>query len=98
MSSGHETPSFRPPENIISPEVDNITKQRAFIQSGISYTGIPSLKQGALINANIDGVDQRLVTIVLINGSKKPVDQRYCHQPLINSLIFCVDQHIEICC
>lgn len=37
MSSGHETPSFRPPENIISPEVDNITKQRAFIQSGISY-------------------------------------------------------------
>ena len=60
--------------------------------------GIPSLKQGALINANIDGVDQRLVTIVLINGSKKPVDQQYCHQPLINSLIFCVDQHIEICC
>ena len=37
MSSGHETPSYRPPENIISPEVDNITKQRAFIQSGISY-------------------------------------------------------------
>ena len=63
-----------------------------------STPGIPSLKQGALINANIDGVDQRLVTIALINGSKKPVDQRYCHQPLINSLIFCVDQHIEICC
>ena len=37
MSSFHEPPPFRPPKTIISPEVDNITKQRAFIQSGINY-------------------------------------------------------------
>lgn len=37
MSSQHETPAFRPPQTVISPEVDNITKQRAFIQSGINY-------------------------------------------------------------
>ena len=37
MSSFHEPPRFRAPETIISPEVDNITKQRAFIQSGINY-------------------------------------------------------------
>ena len=37
MSSFREPPQYREPKTIISPEVDNISKQRAFIQSGINY-------------------------------------------------------------
>ena len=37
MSNFREPPQFRAPETVISPEVDQITKQHAFIQSGISY-------------------------------------------------------------